>query len=69
MTSIQYGILSGISLAGLLYSFWGGTGSIIGAVAIGLSNAVSISLSVKENCPRPETKPVVATSVTDDTLA
>jgi hypothetical protein len=52
MSSTYYGILASVSAVGCLVTFAGGVVGLFGTGAILFSNGLSISMYVKEKCPR-----------------
>jgi hypothetical protein len=57
MSTKMYGMSACISLMGLAFSFFGGTSDLIGTVVIAIANAMSVSMALKEHCPRPDSFP------------
>ena len=57
MSTKIYGIFACISLLGLAFSLFGGTSDLIGTVIIAIANAMSVSMALKEHCPRPPSVP------------
>tara|TARA_B100001559_G_scaffold309565_1_gene303926 strand:- start:1348 stop:1539 length:192 start_codon:yes stop_codon:yes gene_type:complete len=52
MSSTAYGILASISAIGCLITFAGGVVGLIGSAAVLFSNGLSVSIFIKENCPK-----------------
>ena len=52
MSSTYYGILASVSAIGCLITFAGGVIGLFGTGAVLFSNGLSISLFLKEKCPK-----------------
>jgi len=68
MSSKFYGVLAGISLAGLAFSLFGGAPDLIGTIVIAGSNGLAVSIALKKHCYKPSGPPggpVVAETVVE----
>jgi hypothetical protein len=69
MSSKIYGILAGISLAGLAFSLFGGASDLIGTIVIAAANGMAISITLKKHCSKPQGQdmgPAVAETVVEN---